>query len=116
MAQVIALKKSEPDPAPAQMVAVDFLELDAMRICIRRALQAMKRAPRFRRGTYDYSRFYIGRYLTRFSFHGLYCASAQVPAVLAALGAEFSGENYAFIREGQTIHVYLRGADRGRKG
>lgn len=92
----------------SEIVTVDFMEFDHMRIFVKRAVANLKGRNRYPRGAYEHSNFYIGRSVTRLSFFQLYCSHFQMNMLRKVLKAEMR-EPYKYYIQGNDLHVYLRG-------
>lgn len=92
----------------SEIVTVDFIEFDHMRLFVRRAVQNMKNRNRYPKGAYDASNFYIGRYVTRLSFFNVYCSAFQMNKLAKMLSDEMHTPEYRYAVDGNNLHVYLR--------
>ena len=101
-------KKQNIPSKKEMMVNVNFEELDQMREKIREIVERVKGSRRF---AYEQSGFYIGRGVTRFSFHNINVNVMQMKKIVNEVFSQFS-DKYDVYRDGRSLHVYLRGKPR----
>lgn len=92
-----------------EIVTIDFIEFDHMRLFVKRAIRNMKNRNRYPKGAYEHSNFYVGRRVTRLSFFDVYCSQFQMNKLRKMLADEMHEESYRYALDGNNLHVYLRG-------
>ena len=81
-----------------EIVSVDFMEIDNIRAAVRAMVKE--------RGAYDYSRWYIGRGVTRLSFFSIYVSVFQMRRLVNRLKESFPYDMFVYNRD---LHIYMRG-------
>ena len=97
------------------LYAVDFLEFDEIRLFIRtwrtKYIKRVDKRKRFGRRSYRYTRFYLGRHVTKLHIKELSLPQFGIAKLAQALATRFP--EYGFYYDESDITVYLRGMPRG---
>lgn len=100
-------KNSEP-------VVIDFLDFDVMRVMFQElAVKHKWPISKGNRTPYEYSTFYIGRGVTRFSFVNIRARYVQTLVIIKALKDVFP--DYIIRYSFGSINIYLRGDTHRKK-
>ncbi len=93
------------------LIEVNFEELDAAREKVKQIVERIKGTRLY---AYERSEFYIGRGLTRFSFHNINVNVMQMKKILYEVSSTLPIQ-YNVVRLGSSLHIYPRGLPRNRR-
>ncbi len=97
-------KKSKKE----MLIKVNFEELDAAREKVKQIVERIKGSRIY---AYDRSEFYIGRGLTRFSFHSINVNVMQMKRIVAEVSSILP-KSYEIVKLDNSLHIYPRGSRR----
>lgn len=101
---------TEKSSLPSDIVTCNFAIFDQLRQDIKSIVHEInprKKNQKGRQPTYDYSRFYVGRYITGISFQNIYLKNkSQMNRLLNELMVKWPNLNYFCV--GYNLRIYIR--------